>query len=86
MHRPISSSSSSSRFIDLIRSSDKVYVGILSKAKALNPNHCYPSIIWLVFFFIIKKDKFYLYSTLLTSNTDNKIIIYQNQKNIKSKI
>ena len=81
-----SSSSSSSRFIDLIRSSDKVHIGMLSKAKASNPSHCYPSIIWLVFSFIIKRDKFYLYSTLFTSNTGNKIVVCQNQKNIKFKI
>ena len=72
----ISSSSSSSRFIDLIRSSNKVYIDMLSKAKISNSNYCYLSIIWLVFFFIIKKDKFYLYSTLFTSNINNKIIIY----------
>ena len=70
------SSSSSSRFINLIRSSDKVHINILSKVKAFNPSHCYLSIVWLIFFFIIKKNKFYLYSTLLTSNINNKIIIY----------
>ena len=39
------SNSSNNRFINLIRSSDKVYIGILSKAKTPNPSHCYLSII-----------------------------------------
>ena len=71
-----SSSSSSSRFIDLIRSSDKIHIDILSKTKTPNPSHYYPSIIWLAFSFIIKRGKFYLYSTLFTLNTDNKIVVY----------
>ena len=40
-----SNSSSSSRFIDLIRSSDKVYIDILSKAKIFNSSYYYLSII-----------------------------------------